>query len=161
MYSKDTVYQAHLTSKKHLKAAANPPADAPQTNGTTQHSKTSRDSKEYRLASLEDQIGSLLSDMSSPLLPVRAETKSNTERKAALTDRERALEIDELEKREAEEAARNARDALGAGKRDQYALKTDEDEENERIYNPLKLPLGWDGKPIPYVRPLACTDVVD
>lgn len=26
----------------------------------------------------------------------------------------------------------------------------DEDEEDEFIYNPLKLPLGWDGKPIPY-----------
>ena len=25
-----------------------------------------------------------------------------------------------------------------------------EEEEEERIYNPLKLPLGWDGKPIPY-----------
>jgi splicing factor 3A subunit 3 len=26
----------------------------------------------------------------------------------------------------------------------------EEEEEEERIYNPLKLPLGWDGKPIPY-----------
>jgi splicing factor 3A subunit 3 len=26
----------------------------------------------------------------------------------------------------------------------------DEEEEEEYIYNPLKLPLGWDGKPIPY-----------
>lgn len=26
----------------------------------------------------------------------------------------------------------------------------EEDEDEERIYNPLKLPLGWDGKPIPY-----------
>lgn len=24
------------------------------------------------------------------------------------------------------------------------------DEEDQRIYNPLKLPLGWDRKPIPY-----------
>jgi hypothetical protein len=24
------------------------------------------------------------------------------------------------------------------------------EEEEEEIYNPLKLPLGWDGKPIPY-----------
>lgn len=27
---------------------------------------------------------------------------------------------------------------------------SDEDEDDEKIYNPLKLPLGWDGKPIPY-----------
>ena len=26
----------------------------------------------------------------------------------------------------------------------------EEPEEEERIYNPLKLPLGWDGKPIPF-----------
>lgn len=25
-----------------------------------------------------------------------------------------------------------------------------DDEEDEFVYNPLKLPLGWDGKPIPY-----------
>lgn len=25
-----------------------------------------------------------------------------------------------------------------------------DDEDDEKIYNPLKLPLGWDGKPIPY-----------
>ena len=30
------------------------------------------------------------------------------------------------------------------------AAAGDEDEEEEYIYNPLKLPLGWDGKPIPY-----------
>jgi splicing factor 3A subunit 3 len=29
------------------------------------------------------------------------------------------------------------------------AVEEDEEEE-EYIYNPLKLPLGWDGKPIPY-----------
>jgi len=27
---------------------------------------------------------------------------------------------------------------------------TESDEEEQPIYNPLKLPLGWDGKPIPY-----------
>lgn len=24
------------------------------------------------------------------------------------------------------------------------------DDEDQQIYNPLKLPMGWDGKPIPY-----------
>jgi splicing factor 3A subunit 3 len=28
--------------------------------------------------------------------------------------------------------------------------KEEEEDEEEKIYNPLKLPLGWDGKPIPY-----------
>lgn len=26
----------------------------------------------------------------------------------------------------------------------------EDDEDNEFVYNPLKLPLGYDGKPIPY-----------
>ena len=29
-------------------------------------------------------------------------------------------------------------------------LPEDEDDEDDFVYNPLKLPLGWDGKPIPY-----------
>ncbi len=32
----------------------------------------------------------------------------------------------------------------------QDAAALDSDEEDEFIYNPLKLPMGWDGKPIPY-----------
>jgi splicing factor 3A subunit 3 len=29
-------------------------------------------------------------------------------------------------------------------------VEEEDDEEADHIYNPLKLPLGWDGKPIPY-----------
>lgn len=29
-------------------------------------------------------------------------------------------------------------------------MAEDSDEEDDFVYNPLKLPLGWDGKPIPY-----------
>lgn len=32
----------------------------------------------------------------------------------------------------------------------QAAAPSDSDDEDEFIYNPLKLPLGYDGKPIPY-----------
>lgn len=27
---------------------------------------------------------------------------------------------------------------------------TESDDDDQQIYNPLKLPMGWDGKPIPY-----------
>ena len=33
---------------------------------------------------------------------------------------------------------------------EQISESQSEDEENEIIYNPQNLPLGWDGKPIPY-----------
>ena len=65
------------------------------------------------------------------------ETKSNVERRASLTAREREQEL--LEKPKPTAAPANTSGAAG-----------DEEEEEERIYNPLKLPLGWDGKPIPY-----------
>ena len=55
-------------------------------------------------------------------------TKGNVEKKATLS-------LAELEA-EAEED-------------DDWVEEEDEDEEEE-IYNPLKLPMGWDGKPIPY-----------
>jgi splicing factor 3A subunit 3 len=29
-------------------------------------------------------------------------------------------------------------------------LAESDDDDEEKIYNPLKLPMGWDGKPIPY-----------
>ncbi|KAJ3209916.1 hypothetical protein HDU67_005808 [Dinochytrium kinnereticum] len=57
------------------------------------------------------------------------ETKSHVERKQALTFKERMVDAEE----EVEEE-----------------LIASDDEEEEKIYNPLKLPLGWDGKPIPY-----------
>lgn len=32
----------------------------------------------------------------------------------------------------------------------EFVDQDSDDEDDEKIYNPLKLPLGWDGKPIPY-----------
>lgn len=33
---------------------------------------------------------------------------------------------------------------------EEVQAESDSDEEEQQIYNPLKLPMGWDGKPIPY-----------
>lgn len=32
----------------------------------------------------------------------------------------------------------------------EYVDQDSDEDDDEKIYNPLKLPLGWDGKPIPY-----------
>ncbi|GJP36528.1 hypothetical protein CLOM_g21027 [Closterium sp. NIES-68] len=58
-----------------------------------------------------------------------SETRVHVEKKAGLTYEEMAAEREEEEVVEEEEES---------------------DEEEEEIYNPLKLPMGWDGKPIPY-----------
>lgn len=76
--------------------------------------------------------------MGSELHTVRAETRANVERKAALTERERQAEAEAAteDTKRAEEAVQEDAD--------------NDDEDDEKIYNPLKLPLGWDGKPIPF-----------
>ena len=33
---------------------------------------------------------------------------------------------------------------------DEFVEEEEDDEEDDIIYNPKNLPLGWDGKPIPY-----------
>ncbi|XP_026411067.1 splicing factor SF3a60 homolog [Papaver somniferum] len=61
------------------------------------------------------------------------QTKENVQRKQALTADERQKEIDEEDIRKVK----------------QVDIDSD-DEEEQKIYNPLKLPMGWDNKPIPY-----------
>ncbi|XP_039116531.1 splicing factor SF3a60 homolog [Dioscorea cayenensis subsp. rotundata] len=56
------------------------------------------------------------------------QTKENVEKKQALTYEEMEAEREEEE----------------------LPADTESDDEEQQIYNPLKLPMGWDGKPIPY-----------
>jgi splicing factor 3A subunit 3 len=56
----------------------------------------------------------------------------------ALTSREREEELENQE-----EQAPPAETAVGEP-------EDDDEDEDGKVYNPLKLPLGWDGKPIPF-----------
>ncbi|OVA11319.1 zinc finger protein [Macleaya cordata] len=56
------------------------------------------------------------------------QTKENVEKKQALTYEEMEAEREEEE----------------------VQADTESDDDEQQIYNPLKLPMGWDGKPIPY-----------
>ncbi|KAI8885730.1 hypothetical protein K501DRAFT_245453 [Backusella circina FSU 941] len=117
-FSKQTVYDAHLNGKKHIKAQKKLEGQ----NGNAEP----REDKRKAIAWKEI----LISKYAEALSDFREESKSNVERKQALTDKERILE-QEQEKVE--------------------IVDQDSDEDDdEKIYNPLKLPLGWDGKPIPY-----------
>ncbi|KAF7775895.1 hypothetical protein Agabi119p4_4288 [Agaricus bisporus var. burnettii] len=109
-YAKQTVYDAHLSSKKHIKAmnkqaAAGEPPKNP--NG---------------------------SPMPEMLHTIRTWPRPYW---FSLTAREREQEL--LDQANPPPPAAAAKDGAA-----------EEEEEEERIYNPLKLPLGWDGKPIPY-----------
>ncbi|TPX33358.1 hypothetical protein SmJEL517_g03725 [Synchytrium microbalum] len=131
-FAKRTVYDAHLTGKKHIKAAEN----LIKQGISTVSAETRTQSRfESQLASRQRDRPIAYSEflikayMEEVLSQIREETRGFVERKQTLTERERHVEnMEEVELNEDE------------------AMEDDE----EKIYNPLKLPLGWDGKPIPY-----------
>ncbi|KAG6833955.1 hypothetical protein H0H87_007966 [Tephrocybe sp. NHM501043] len=141
-YSKQTVYDAHLSSKKHIKAAAKQDASGappPNLNGTPTPTtaptitKSSASARIRNSAKLTHLVTALIVTLTSTI----NDTKSNVERRFSLTAREREQELlDQAKPPPPPPAASNGPE--------------EEEEEEERIYNPLKLPLGWDGKPIPY-----------
>jgi len=123
------VYDAHLKSKKHIKAAEKlNPSETRAANGNGVSGALP--SRKRFLSLITYQTTSLLRSLNSALV----DTKANVERRFALTSRERELELEETPAEVAPPTEEGAQ----------------EEEEEDRIYNPLKLPLGWDGKPIPY-----------
>lgn len=86
-----------------------------------------RQTAQARAVALLEAKASKLCDM---LASVIEDTKGRIEKKQAQTYEEM-----QAEQQEAEEEA---------------APADDSNDEDEFVYNPLKLPLGWDGKPIPY-----------
>jgi splicing factor 3A subunit 3 len=76
------------------------------------------------------------SQMIQELKDVIDETIEHIERKQSRTAEERESDYKDMEQNIGESIASQA--TLG------------QDDADSRLYNPLKLPLGWDGKPIPY-----------
>ena len=136
-FKNENVYKSHLTGKKHIKAA-----EAKQTeravNSEAKGAGNSRGSsvkrlKERAIAEREYRIRRLASTLET----ARTDTRVNVERKQGMTERERQMELEAFFAESTEPAQRNGGD------------ESDSDGD-EKIYNPLKLPLAWDGKPIPY-----------
>ena len=140
-YSKQTVYDAHLKSAKHQKkekdgkavpdpyvAGNNSPAPAPGPRSTSSRDK-------YKTpARLTFLVSALL--RFSPIPQLILDSRSEVERRMALTAREREAELEQADEAAPPPAETQANE--------------DEEEEDDdgKIYNPLKLPLGWDGKPV-------------
>ena len=140
-FGNDNVYKSHVNGKKHIKAAearrsrgemegsTNGSTQAPHTNG---RGATVQRLKERAIAEREYRVRRLAATMETQ----RNDTRVNVERKQGMTERERQMELDAFFAESTEAAPRPDEDS-------------DSDDE-EKIYNPLKLPLAWDGKPIPY-----------
>lgn len=91
-------------------------------NGTPAAPKEADNSKEIAL------LEAKLRKICELLYETIVRTKENIEKKQALTYEEMEAEREEEE----------------------VQADTESDDEEQQIYNPLKLPMGWDGKPIPY-----------
>ena len=121
-----------MTGKKHKKAAQELTSSA-ATTATNGASSDMNRFKERAVAEREFRIRKLAAAMQTE----RSDTKVNVERKQGMTERERQQELEQLYS--------EAPDVASGGKEE------DDDEDGEdKIYNPLKLPLAWDGKPIPF-----------
>jgi splicing factor 3A subunit 3 len=132
-FTNESVYENHLNGKKHKKFAAamssgSTPTTAPKTNGTSDTQRF----KERAVAEKEFRIKKLAAAMQTE----RSDTKVNVERKQGMTERERQQELEMLYNETAE-----------ANNKDEEGHESDGE---DKIYNPLKLPLQWDGKPIPF-----------
>ena len=141
-FKNDNVYKSHLSGKKHIKAAEtrkssgmmNGDVSSHQTNGKAAGPSIQR-LKERAIAEREYRIQRLASSLES----IRTDTRVNVERKQGMTERERQMELEAFFAESSEPTLQNGRDG------------DDSDSDgDEKIYNPLKLPLAWDGKPIPY-----------
>lgn len=137
-FKNENVYKSHLSGKKHIKAAemrkGQESANGAATNGhVNARGSTVQRLKERAIAEREYRIKRLASMMET----VRTDTRVNVERRQGMTERERQLELEAMMAETTEAPMRNGED------------ESDSDED-EKIYNPLKLPLAWDGKPIPY-----------
>ncbi|EST07414.1 Splicing factor SF3a60 binding domain protein [Kalmanozyma brasiliensis GHG001] len=153
-YSKQTVYDAHLKSPKHLKAAAR--LAQSEANGGETSTPSSSNNNQNEAERIKARVRSkaiareeaIIRALASDLPTIRADTKSNVERKAALTDRERQAEAEAAENELNRMTALNPTSGLDT---DEPSADMDEDDDaTSRVYNPLKLPIGWDGRPIPF-----------
>jgi splicing factor 3A subunit 3 len=140
-FKNDNVFKAHLTGKKHIRAAearaarqAETGEDANGTNGAARRGQNTLRLKERAIAEREYRVKRLAAAMSQE----RSDTKVNVERKQGMTERERQLELQALFD---ESSLATPRDG---GESDS------ESDGDDKMYNPLKLPLAWDGKPIPF-----------
>lgn len=137
-FKNENVYKNHLTGRKHVKAAEARKQRLEESGSSDDGAKGGGPSatrlKEKAIAEREYRVKRLSSAMSTE----RSDTRVNVERKQGMTERERQQELENL---------LSVTDAPR-----EHANGDDDDDEDgeERIYNPLKLPLAWDGKPIPF-----------
>ncbi|EQK99529.1 hypothetical protein G6O67_003108 [Ophiocordyceps sinensis] len=137
-FTNKNVYKGHLGGRKHKRAAEQRKkwqhAGGEETSGQSRPYLSTTRIKERAIAEREHRVKRLAASMSTE----RSDTRVNVERKQGMTERERQQELDNL---------LNVSEVPSAGSRGE---EEEGEDGEEKIYNPLKLPLAWDGKPIPF-----------
>ena len=139
LFSKETVYSSHLLGKKHLKNLAfRKEENGNEANFETNVSKQdSRERPEVDLGFLEFEVQELVQSLNKE----RESAKADAERSSTLTEREKIIET------------------ASAANEDSEFTPVDSDSDEEELNNSSEedegislknLPLGADGKPIPY-----------
>ncbi|WFC99815.1 DNA ligase (ATP) [Malassezia yamatoensis] len=144
-YAKQTVYDAHLSSARHLKMAERAKNGGNRPTVRNTEDVALKEAKQIAKAKALARDEVVIQALARELATVRDDTRSNIERRAALTDRERQDEADALE---AEQEEAMATGGMGYERAIEKAAR--DRDTSEKAHNPLKLPLGWDGKPIPF-----------
>ena len=142
LFTNPSVFEAHFKGKKHVKAAESFKATSSKSSdlsGACEKLLEQRKNELIKKQTIErkEQMISLYGNL---LKDVKESTKGNVERRQALTAEERLA---------AEAESEDDQDELQGNNKDSDATDANELEDG-RIYNPLKLPLDWDGKPIPF-----------
>ena len=127
-FKNENVYKNHLTQKKHLRAV--------EMRGTNGHGKAADNGvalqiqrlKERAVAEREFRVRKLCAAMQTE----RSDTRVNVERRQGMTEKERQQELEAL--------FAESNEPIG-----QPREEDDEEDGEDKIYNPLKLPLAWDG----------------
>ncbi|KXX73940.1 Pre-mRNA-splicing factor sap61 [Madurella mycetomatis] len=134
-FKNENVYKGHLNGRKHVKAAELLAQREDAANGSTggTHTSSAHRLKERAVAEREFRVKKLVSAMSVE----RDDTRVNVERRQGMTDRERAQELENFYN-------------ISSSTQNKGAEEEVEEEGDDKPYNPLKLPLAWDGKPIPF-----------
>ncbi|KAK4040869.1 hypothetical protein C8A01DRAFT_35139 [Parachaetomium inaequale] len=133
-FKNENVYKGHLKGRKHIKAAELLAQGEGQDGSANGAPVTSAQRlKERAVAEREFRVKKLTGAMNIE----RDDTRVNVERRQGMTERERAQELENLYN-------------MTSGAQEREAEEEENDEGDDKLYNPLKLPLAWDGKPIPF-----------
>ncbi|VBB75788.1 Putative splicing factor 3A subunit 3 [Podospora comata] len=134
-FKNENVYKGHLNGRKHIKAAEILAKWEETAAVGDSHAPVAlaHRLRERAVAEREFRVRKLTSAMSTE----KDDTRVNVERRQGMTERERAQELENFYN-------------MSNTPQNQAPEEEEDNDDDDKIYNPLKLPLAWDGKPIPF-----------